>query len=263
MKSRRLIAVLTVATLTVIMTVCACGNEDTMQDASPSSNEAVVEVTSTDAVETEDNEVVVGATETPSENEVSENVVVVEEDLDPLDENVFSSELYALPETNVYAEPSDTSDIIATLEEGTPVSILGIHHVSEFYKVSLDDNTIGYIRLVDLSEYASEEEAIDAVTDDVDAVTTEEAGDSETESTQPPADSTGTGGDTSSSSTSDNSSSSAIVTDVGDTNLSQEFWDDMASQGWVVQTGDMTEDVDEFDLNKVDSSGLSTTAVWQ
>lgn len=218
MNRKQIIAVLAVTMLAVPVAFVGCGgNGDVTQEVTPSVNEAVVE-----------------STETPSNNEVSENIVI--EETDDLDEDgMYVGERYCTGETNLYAEPSETAEVIMVLEEGTAVQAMGIHHVSQFYKVTLDDSTIGYIRTVDLTEFGEYDELTN------DALLESEGADEETSDV-------GTGDSTSSSSGSDSGSvpTTGIVNNVD--------MGSMIDQGWVPTTDTGMDE--EFTFGQGDYSEL-------
>ena len=75
--------------------------------------------------------------------------VSFDETLDESEEYV--GVMYAVGEVSIFAEPSEDAEVIGTLSEGEEVSVLGILHEAEFYKVSTD-TLEGYVRTVDLMD---------------------------------------------------------------------------------------------------------------
>lgn len=88
------------------------------------------------------------------EESVAESIpdVSFEEPDETLDESeLYVGDMYAIGEVSVYAEPSEDAEVIGTLSDGEKVSVLGILHEAEFYKVSTD-TLEGYVRTVDLED---------------------------------------------------------------------------------------------------------------
>ena len=88
------------------------------------------------------------------EESVAESIpdVSFEEPDETLDESEeYAGVMYAVGEVSIFAEPSEDAEVIGTLSEGEEVSVLGILHEAEFYKVSTD-TLEGYVRTVDLMD---------------------------------------------------------------------------------------------------------------
>ena len=75
------------------------------------------------------------------EESVAESIpdITFEEPDETLDESEeYAGVMYAVGEVSIFAEPSGDAEVIGTLSEGEEVSVLGILHEAEFYKVSTD-----------------------------------------------------------------------------------------------------------------------------
>ena len=163
MSRKHMIAVLAVTMLTIPVALTGCATEG-VEDLNQTS-EVVVEAVSENDV-----------SETIEEDLASEGIVI--EDEDALDDSaLYVGDRYCVGQVNVYAEPSESAEIVGTLADQTVVQVMGIHHVSQFYKASVDGEEVGYIRTVDLTEFGEYNEETDLVEEEE---TTETVSESQT-----------------------------------------------------------------------------------
>ena len=66
-------------------------------------------------------------------------------------DSMYICDMYAVSDISVYEEPVEGGSVIATVAKGGKVSVLGILHEAQFYKVSYETFE-GYVRLVDLED---------------------------------------------------------------------------------------------------------------
>ena len=66
-------------------------------------------------------------------------------------DSMYICDMYAVSDISVYEEPVEGGNVIATVAKGGKVSVLGILHEAQFYKVS-SETFEGYVRLVDLED---------------------------------------------------------------------------------------------------------------
>ncbi len=152
MERKHIMAVLAVTMLAIPVSLTGCSSA--VEELPVETSEIVSEVIS----DTEVSETI--------EEDLSDMGIEVEES-DALDDSdIYITTMYCTGNINVYVEPSETAEILGTLADQTAVSTLGIHHISQFFKVELDDGTIGYIRTVDLTEFGEYNEETDLVADE-------------------------------------------------------------------------------------------------
>lgn len=149
MERKHIMAVLAVTMLAIPVSLTGCSSD--VEELPVETSEIVLEVIS----DTEVSETI--------EEDLSDTGIEIEES-DALDDSaIYITTMYCTGNINVYVEPSETAEILGTLPDQTAVSTLGIHHISQFFKVELDDGTIGYIRTVDLTEFGEYNEETDLV----------------------------------------------------------------------------------------------------
>ena len=148
MEKKKLVGILAVTVMTVPLIFTGCGKGAEEVPTTDAVVESVVETVVESAVETIEADLANEGIEVTPTIEAEEAEEVEEVDTSP----IYVTTMLTVGEIDVYAEADETAEVIGMLPKDTEVSVLGILHESDFFQVQYDEETVAYIRTVDLCD---------------------------------------------------------------------------------------------------------------